>query len=221
VPVPAREALTLGNTMIDICPPSLQCPDFGAAGSGIRLRPTPFSAPGELPRAVTHGGSGLLVYVTLGTIYGDPDVLRELVRGIASLGVRVLVATGPTIDPAQLGAQPPSVSVERWVPQARLWPYVDLAVHHGGSGTMLGAAAAGLPQVMIPRAADQYFNAVAVEENGAALRVAPDAITAAVVAEKVGRVLAEESFRDEARRLREEIGKMPPPNEVARRLAVP
>lgn len=215
---PVHEALAMGNTVLDICPPSLQCADFLAAVNSIKLRAVPFAESGELPAAIESVGADRLIYVTLGTIYGNPAILREAVKGIVSLGSRVLVATGPTVDPAELGPQPPSVSIVRWVPQARLWPYVDLVVHHGGSGTMLGALAAGLPQIMIPRGADQYFNAVTLAGQGAALRVAPNAITATSIAERAERILATESFYDEARRLQGEIEQMPAPTDLARQL---
>lgn len=216
--VPDHEPLAMGNTTLDICPPSLQCPDFAVRVNSVQLRAVPFAEAGELPPAIEQVGAGRLVYVTLGTIYGNPNVLREVIKGIVSLGLRVLVATGPTVDPAELGPQPTSVSIERWVPQARLWPHVDLVVHHGGSGTMLGALAAGLPQIMIPRGADQYYNSLALEEKGAALRVAPEAITATSIAERADRMLADESFYDEARRIQEEIRQMPAPADLAGRL---
>ena len=43
-----------------------------------------------------------------------------------------------------------------------------LVVHHGGSGTMLGALAHGLPQLRRPQGADQFLNAEALLPTGAA-----------------------------------------------------
>jgi UDP:flavonoid glycosyltransferase YjiC (YdhE family) len=71
---------------------------------------------------------------------------------------------------------------------------------------------------MIPRGADQYFNAVTLAGQGAALRVAPNAITATSIAERAERILATESFYDEARRLQGEIEQMPAPTDLARQL---
>jgi calicheamicin 3'-O-methyl-rhamnosyltransferase len=64
----------------------------------------------------------------------------------------VLVAIGPHSDPTQLGQLPDSVWVKRFVRQDLVLPRVDLAVHHGGSGTQL--AAQGVPQLGMPMGAD-------------------------------------------------------------------
>ena len=45
---------------------------------------------------------------------------------------------------------------------------VDLIVHHGGTGSVLGALAAGMPQLIMPQGADQFFNAEFLTEVGAA-----------------------------------------------------
>ena len=75
------------------------------------------------------------------------------------------------------------VRVEPFVAQAELLasehPPV-LVVHHGGSGTTLGAAAAGIPQLFLPQGADQFFNAAAVTEVGAGATLAsPDGVAEA------------------------------------------
>ena len=75
---------------LDICPPSLR----GGAAE-CPLRPVAFAEPATLPAVVT-GGDRPLVYLTLGTVFGDVDVLRAAVAGLAALDVQVVVATGPT-----------------------------------------------------------------------------------------------------------------------------
>ncbi len=49
-----------------------------------------------------------------------------------------------------------------FVPQGALLARCRLVITHGGSGTMLGALASGVPLLMTPRGADQYDNAAAV-----------------------------------------------------------
>lgn len=207
----------LGHPTIDICPPSLQRPDFLALGQRVELRPVPYSEPGELPQFVQQPGRPL-VYVTLGTIYSTADILRRVIRGLARLDVRVLVATGP-VDPADLGPLPESVWAERWVPQGQLWPYVDVSVHHGGSGAMLGALASGVPQLIIPGYADQPTNARTVEHAGAGLMLTSEDATADVIVQKLDNIMTNESFRMAAKRLRSEIEQMPSPADLAKRFA--
>ncbi|MFC0430637.1 glycosyltransferase [Kutzneria buriramensis] len=156
--------------------------------------------------------------MTLGTIHGAADLLREVIGGVAKLGMRTLVAIGPSADPAELGALPASASIGRWVPQARLWPYVDVAIHHGGSGTVLGALAHGVRQLIIPQAADQPANARAITRAGAGRYLAPAQVTADAVAESVQNIVSNGSFADAAQRLRREIEQMPSPADFAAQL---
>ena len=113
------------------------------------------------------------VYLTLGTVsYGAVEILRRTALEIAALDVELLVAVGPAGDPALLGELPDRVHVERFVDQADVLRRVDLIVHHGGTGTVLAALEAGLPQLILPQGADQPFNAKVVAQAGAGTRQA-------------------------------------------------
>ncbi|HJY43082.1 MAG TPA: nucleotide disphospho-sugar-binding domain-containing protein [Propionibacteriaceae bacterium] len=106
-----------------------------------------------------------VVYLTLGTVgWGTVDLMREALAGLTELPLDVLVAIGSYFDPAQLGPLPDSVRVERFVRQDLVLPRVDLAVHHGASGTLL-AAAEGVPQLAMPIGADQFQNAEAPDHQ--------------------------------------------------------
>jgi MGT family glycosyltransferase len=155
------------------------------------------------------------VYVTMGTVFNEPDPLRRAVEGIRELPVRVLATVGPAAEPALLGDQPEHVRVERYVPQTALLPHCAVVVSHGGSGTILGALALGLPQVCLPQGADQFLNADAVAASGAGLSIAPAAATAAAVSSAVATVLSQDGYREAAQRVASSIGTMPEPADVA------
>jgi UDP:flavonoid glycosyltransferase YjiC (YdhE family) len=81
-------------------------------------------------------------------------------------------------------------------------------VCHGGSGTVRGALAAGVPMVVVPLGADQPHNAQRVAAAGAGIAVpAPDAATLRAALE---RLLADPAFGRHARRLAGEIAALPP-----------
>ena len=63
---------------------------------------------------------------------------------------------------------------------------------------MLGALCHGLPQLCLPQGTDQPSNTAALLPTGAALALQPDEITAGAVAEALGRLLNEPSFRQVA-----------------------
>lgn len=218
VDLPGEYPYTLGNPYLDICPPSLQAAEFKAAVDRIELRPVAWNEPGELPVRVVLDRCRPLVYLTLGTEFGNVDVLRQAIGGLSRLPVDVLVSTGPEKQLTALGDVPGNVRVKAWVPQADLLPHVDLVVHHGGSGTTLGALAAGLPQLFLPQGADQFANAETVLETGAGGRVLPEEFNADVVAEQARKLLVDGSVTAAARRLSAEIAGMPSPADVVQRL---
>ena len=70
-------------------------------------------------------------------------------------------------------------------------PYVDLVVHHGGSGTVLGALVNGVPQVLTPKGADQFLNGDIIARAGLAEVLLPGEATAEAVAAAAKRALTE------------------------------
>jgi len=156
-----------------------------------------------------------LIYVTMGTVFNDVKPLRLTIEALRELPVRVLVTVGPRRDPATLGGQPAHVRVERYVPQSLVLEHCDVVVSHGGSGTVLGAAALGLPQLCLPQGADQFLNAVAIASAGAGIALMPEECTPDAVTGAVGRLLRDHSYRDAAARVCESIASMPTVEEVA------
>jgi UDP:flavonoid glycosyltransferase YjiC (YdhE family) len=217
--VRGAELASFGDLFIDICPESAQSPEFVAGARRVPLRPIGWNEPAELPPGVAGRDSARpLVYLTLGTAMGTVPVLRAAIAGLATLDVDVLVAAGPSVPVEALGEMPLNVRLEAWVPQADLLPHVSLVVHHGGSGTMLGAFGAGLPQLLLPQGADQFTNADAVLELGVGDRLLEAEVTPDAVAERTRRLLADASVRAAAARLADEVAAMPPPSELAARL---
>ncbi|SDH84375.1 glycosyltransferase, MGT family [Actinokineospora alba] len=213
--LPTRNTEAPGRPHLDICPPSLQDKDFLATADRIELRPVPYSA----PAAPSDWGqvSRPLIYLTLGTAFGTAELLTTAIKGLATLGGRVVVAAG-RVRVAELGEIPDNVTVESWVAQADLVPHADVVVHHGGSGTTLGALAAGVPQLFLPQGADQFANADAVTAAGAGSRLDAGELSADAIAEQTRKLVRDNTHREAARVIAEEIARLPAPAEVARLL---
>lgn len=154
------------------------------------------------------------MYVTLGTVWNRPEIFRVLLDALDGAH-STLVTTGRDVDPAGLGALPPRVRVERFVPQSLILPRSVAVVSHGGSGTTLGALAHALPLVLVPQAADQFDNAARAEAAGAAVVLLPGEVSAESVRAALRRVLEEPAFAEAARRIAAEIGEMATVEETA------
>jgi UDP:flavonoid glycosyltransferase YjiC (YdhE family) len=150
------------------------------------------------------------VYLTAGTERAAPDApWRAAVEAIAALDVDAIATLGEHVDPALLGTIPANLRVERFVPQRLVFDRVQVVMSHAGAGTMLGAAACGIPQVLTPLFADQWENAVAVSGAGAGVMLEPDQRSASIIRAALSRALNEPSIMDAGLRVAAEIEAMP------------
>jgi UDP:flavonoid glycosyltransferase YjiC (YdhE family) len=208
---------------LDICPPALQSSDLAEMDTTVQpLRPVPFDAvagetrPPWLDDLVPHQPT---VYVTLGTLDNDaPGVIEAAVEGLRDEPLNLVVTVGPSRDPEELGPQPPNVQVERYVPQSLLLPHCDAVVAHGGSGTTLAALAHGLPMLLMPQGANQFWNAERCAGLGVALRLLPGEVDAGAVRDAVRTLLTQPAFRARAGGVAAEIAALPAPDDVVARL---
>ena len=152
-----------------------------------------------------------LIYMTFGTIAADisraKHIYRDAVEAVADLPVHALLTTGDNAPSDLLGQVPPNVVVRRFVPQAEVLPHVRLLVCHGGSGTVLGGLAAGVPMVIAPLFADQPDNARCLASAGLAFSV-PDANASSLRA-AISAALGDENLRHRAQAAAREIAAMP------------
>ena len=163
-----------------------------------------------MPPAAAGEGEPL-VYVSFGSVTAGghlpfyPALYRAAIEALAPLPARFLLTVGEERDHAELGALPPNVTVERWVPQDEVLPRAAAVVTHGGLGSTLGALAHGVPLVVLPLfSLDQWFNAAAVARAGAGVALdaerhtrravdLPDAATLAALRPAVEHVLTTRS----------------------------
>jgi UDP:flavonoid glycosyltransferase YjiC (YdhE family) len=185
-------------------------------GPGFSLPPTAFEFRQPVPAPVARTTPAPTVYLTLGTVvHGDSAyVFPQVLAGLTQLSANVVVTVGARRDPADLGPVPDHVRIERFVPQEELLPQCDLVVSHGGSGSVLGALAHGLPSVLLPMGADQPYNARRCAELGTARVLDPVSVTPDDVREAVSAVIGDDAYRLAAQRFEAEIASLPGPDQT-------
>ena len=203
------------HLVLSPCPPSFRDPAFPLAPTACAIRPAPIqpaSRETAPDRPLTRSGAPTVLF-TLGTVFNveSGDLFGRVLAGLRELPIDVIATVGRGLDPGRLGPQPANVHVAAHIPQAVVLAHCDLVVSHGGSGTVVGTLAAGLPSVVLPMGADQPHNAARCEALGVgrrldALRATPEMIGEAVVA-----VLREPGYRAAADRIRDEIAALPGP----------
>lgn len=110
---------------------------------------------------------------------------------------------------------PENVRTVDWIPINAALPYCAGVVHHGGAGSVLGALACGVPQLVVPGPGDRRHNAELVARRGAGLAVPEREISTAVL----DRLVTDPALATAAAEVRAEMASMPDPAEVVPRLA--
>jgi UDP:flavonoid glycosyltransferase YjiC (YdhE family) len=203
-------------------PPSFRDPRFPLPSTAHAIRPGALGTHrrDELPVWLGALAGGPSVYFTLGTEFNveSGDLFTRVLDGLRALPIEVIVTVGPNIDPSELGAQPANVHIERYLPHAALLPHCDLVVSHGGSGTVVGALAHGLPSLLLPMGADQMHNAARCDALGVGRTLDVVRATSHDVGEAAAALLADGEVHERAARLRDEARSLPGAESVVPRL---
>jgi UDP:flavonoid glycosyltransferase YjiC (YdhE family) len=213
---PPADPSQLLAAFVDPLPAALQ----QSAPEGVRhlpMRSVGFShGAAPLPDWLAAPALRPRVLLTLGTVaYEAVHVIRTALDGLLELDVDVLVVLGPQGDPDALAGLPDRVHLHRFVPQEQVLAHLDLVVHHGGTGNLLGALGHGLPALVLPQGADQYVNAARLVDAGAGRAFQGDDLVAGAVRDAVAAMLPEGSpERTRAGEIAAEMAAMPAPADV-------
>src|SRR5207247_6503531 len=118
----------------------------------------------------------------------------------------------------RFGPQPDNVHIERYIPQSVLLPHCDLVVSHGGSGSVIGALAHGVPVIVLPMGADQILNARRCEHLGVGTVLDVVRATSRSIRDAASALLGDVRARQAAVRIRDEIAALPGPRATVPRL---
>jgi MGT family glycosyltransferase len=157
------------------------------------------------------------VYFTLGTYDTYRELFDKVLAGLRDLPVDILVTVGRRLDPASFGPQPDHIRIESFIPQDQILPACDLVISHGGSGTLIGSLAHGLPSLLLPLGADQPHNSRRCVELGSARELDPMTFTPQDAADAVTEMTATWAgapYRAAARRIQAEINGLPGPEQA-------
>ena len=131
---------------------------------------------------------------------GDPAFYAAAINACARSGQRgVLLGQVPSGIASALA---PTIYAERYVPFAQLLPLARALVYHGGVGSCAQALRAGIPQLIVPQAYDQFDNAMRIERLGVGTVLSRAAIDT-MGAELTGLLASEEVAHACTRRARD------------------
>ncbi len=208
---PAPPAATLYGFSSSVVPAPERMPNAHVTGYWFLDSDKPAEASPALAEFLDASDRPKVV-VTFSSISADERTTTRIADAIAvatrQIGSRTLVIGGWT----KFANEPASdVLVTRAAPHDHVFPHVDLVVHHGGAGTSASALRAGVPSVVVPWCADQFFWADRLHRLGVSPPPLPASeLTAARLSESMRLALHDDDMRARAaalgRRIREEDG---------------
>jgi len=128
-------------------------------------------APGldEPTRAFLVAGAPPIVFTQGSTEHFDQQFYRFALAALHRVGARGIFLTG---DRPLFTDLPPTVIQRPFLPMSSLLPHAAGLVHPGGIGAMSQALAAGIAQIVLPIAHDQFDNAERLVRMGCGIRLA-------------------------------------------------
>lgn len=113
------------------------------------------------------------------------------------------MTTGPAVRPEEILA-PANVTVLNAAPHSQVFPMAELVITHAGHGTVMRALSHGVPLVCLPMGRDQNDNAAKVAYRGCGIQLSAKGSPSTIRA-SVENILANSVFRENARRMQQDI----------------
>lgn len=152
-------------------------------------------------RDVATTAPTLLVSLSTFNFPGQVEAMQTVLDAVDGLGARVVVTTGPAIDPSRLEA-PDDVEVHEYLDHDEILPEVTLVFGHGGHATTMRALAHDIPLAVMPQhpMLDQVMVGQAVQTAGAGRLVSREA-SSAEVRQVIDELIVDGPHRSAASRL--------------------
>ncbi|MGH2516934.1 MAG: glycosyltransferase [Ktedonobacterales bacterium] len=149
--------------------------------------------------AVSSGSMGPAVAATFAHFFATS------IAAIHRAGARALViGVAPGILPDPL---PPDVLALDYAPFSLVYPHCAALIHHGGIGTTAQALRAGVPALVVPWGADQFFIGGQVARIGAGRWMYRQLFTPASGARALTSLLHDKRYHERARTIAEHIAR--------------
>ncbi len=138
-----------------------------------------------------------LIYFAMGSS-GTPAIVAKIVESFEGKPYRVIAPVKFQLEQVAGVRVPANVLVTGWAPAVQVNRMADLAVIHGGIGTVMAAALAGKPVVGVGMQVEQVANLACLERLGFAIRVPKSKDPSRHVQTAIGKLLHDERARAKA-----------------------
>lgn len=130
------------------------------------------------------------IYVALTS--GESEVLQRVYEGVKDLDARIIILT--TLHSVK-DIKRENILVVDHLPSHKIMPFMDLAIMHGGQGSIQTAIAGATPVIGIPLHVEQGLNVSILEKHGAGKMIIKHDIDPDEVKKQVLAVISDNSFK--------------------------
>lgn len=199
--------LYAGHPQISQLPPSLEYPrkrlpaDFYFVGPLHDLTKRPHT---DFPWEKLDGRP--VLYASMGTLMNQLEsVFRIILEASENLHAQLVLTLGGNLDPESFSSAQGNPVIVKYAPQLEVLKRASLCITAAGLNTINEALANGVPLVAIPITNDQPAAAARIEWSGVGKSIPIKRLTVARLRAALEQVLADPSYRENARRLQKEI----------------
>ena len=152
------------------------------------------------------GTTDPLIYISLGSVHNQKlDFYRQCINAFAGLPYDVVMSVGKQTNIAELGDIPANIRVYPWVPQLKVLQQASLFISHGGMNSINESLLFDVPLLMVPQQIEQAYSARRIQQLGAGRCLRPGRVTPSRLLEMSSAMLADPSYRHQAKILGETV----------------
>lgn len=145
-----------------------------------------------------------LVYISMGTVNNDMmSFYKTCISALKDTDYQVIMSVGDLVSMDAFGQIPENISVFSYVDQIAVLKKADIFITHAGMNSVSESLYFEVPLIMHPQTTEQKGVSERVVELGAGLK--PDKADVASVLEAVKRILSDNTYKINAKKISEEF----------------
>ncbi|XP_046909104.2 uncharacterized protein LOC124490619 [Dermatophagoides farinae] len=147
--------------------------------------------------------TGKWIYVSMGSMGSvDLNLMHRLIEVLSKTNHKYIVSKGPRHEEYQLKR---NLWGDRYLPQTKILPIVDLVITHGGNNSVTETFAQGKPMIIMPLFCDQLDNAQRLSEKKLAIKIQPYNFTDEQLIESIDRLIYDDELNSRLKRASQRI----------------
>jgi UDP:flavonoid glycosyltransferase YjiC (YdhE family) len=158
-----------------------------------------------------------LIYFAMGSS-GTPEIVARIIESFEGKPYRVIAPVKFQLEQVAGAHVPSNVLVTDWIPALEVNRIADLAVIHGGIGTVMTAALAGKPVVGVGMQMEQVANLACLVRLGFAIRVPKSKDPSGKVLAAIEHLLHDDAAKEKGAHFATTVAEWDGPKLAARKL---